>query len=194
MYPRHTTARRLAARLLPTAALLAALAATVTACGDNDQQPVATAQGQRYRVEIRRTQYGIPHIRARDYASLGYGYGYAFAQDNLCVIADRMLTLRGQRSMYLDPSARPGDPFADSEAESSNLASDVYYQGVRQSGVVRRLLARRAPLGPTVQLRRMVDGYVAGYNRYLRDTGVARLPDPTSRGRALVGPFTGLYV
>jgi acyl-homoserine-lactone acylase len=40
----------------------------------------------------------------------------------------------------------------------------------------------------------MVEGYVAGYNRYLRDTGVARLPDPTCRGKAWVGPITVLDV
>ncbi len=33
---------------------------------------------------IRRTEHGIPHIEARSWAGLGYGFGYAFAQDNLC--------------------------------------------------------------------------------------------------------------
>ena len=154
----------------------------------------ATAEDHRYSAEIRRTEYGIPHIVASDHGSLGYGYGYAFAQDNLCVMADRVVTLRGDRSRYFGPSADAGDPFADEEDATSNLASDVYYRGLRQSGVVRRLLARRAPLGPTAQLRQMVDGYVAGYNRYLRDTGVARLPDPTCRGKAWVGPITALDV
>jgi len=49
----------------------------------------------RYLAEIRRTQYGIPHILAHDYGGLGYGYGYAFAQDDACFMADRVLTLRG---------------------------------------------------------------------------------------------------
>jgi acyl-homoserine-lactone acylase len=154
----------------------------------------ATADDDRYRAEIRRTEYGIPHIMASDYGSLGYGYGYAFAQDNLCVMADRVVTLRGERSSYFGPTADPGDPFADEEDAISNLASDVYYRGVRQAGVVRRLLARPAPLGPTGELREMVDGYVAGYNRYLRDTGVTRLPDPTCRGKAWVDPITALDV
>jgi acyl-homoserine-lactone acylase len=155
---------------------------------------LATADDHRYKAEIRRTEYGIPHIVARDYGSLGYGYGYAFAQDNLCVLADRVVTLRGVRSQYFGPKGSPNDPFADEEEATSNLASDVYYRGVRQAGVVPRLLARRGPLGPTAQLRRMVDGYVAGYNRYLRDTGVGKLPDPTCRGQAWVGPITALDV
>ena len=87
-----------------------------------------------------------------------------------------------------------GNGQVHASAASSNLAGDIYYRGVRQSGVVRRLLARRAPLGPTDALRQMVDGYVAGYNRYLRDTGVAHLPDPTCRGKAWVGPITALDV
>ncbi len=35
---------------------------------------------------------------------------------------------------------------------------------------------------------------MAGYNRYLRDTGVAHLPDPTCRGKAWVTPITALDV
>jgi acyl-homoserine-lactone acylase len=154
----------------------------------------ATGDEHRYRAEIRRTAYGIPHILASDYGSLGYGYGYAFAQDNLCVMAERVVTLRGERSRYFGPTTGANDPFADEGQAADNLASDIYYHGVRQSGVIQRLLARPAPLGPTGELREMVDGYVAGYNRYVRDTGVAHLPDPTCRGKAWVGPITPLDV
>jgi acyl-homoserine-lactone acylase len=165
--------------LASVAALCAIAAAAVLAV------TLATRSGgQRYSAEIRRTEYGIPHIRAKDYGSLGYGYGYAFAHDNLCVMADRVVTLRGERSRYFGPTADPDNPLANEEGATRNLASDVYYGGVRQSGVVQRLLARPAPLGPTAELRELVDGYVAGYNRYLRDTGVAHLPDPTCRGKA----------
>ena len=140
-----------------------------------------------YSAEIRRTEYGIPHILARDYAGLGYGYGYAFAQDNLCTMADRVVTLRGERSAYFGAAGDSGDTLG---ASTTNLNSDIYYQGLRKSGVVHRLLARPAPLGPTPQARQLVDGYVAGYNRYLRDTGVAHLPDPTCRGQSWVTPIT----
>jgi acyl-homoserine-lactone acylase len=173
-------------------ALVAGLCAIVVAAAL--AATLASADGRRYSAEIRRTEYGIPHVLANDHGSLGYGYGYAFAQDNLCVMADRVVTLRGQRSRFFGPRANANDPFADEEDATSNLASDVYNRGVRQSGVVRRLLAQRAPLGPTTHLRRMVEGYVAGYNRYLRETGVARLPDPTCRGKAWVGPITALDV
>jgi acyl-homoserine-lactone acylase len=180
--------RRSWLRMLAVVAMLgavAAAAALVVTFTTGDDHP--------YNAEIRRTAYGIPHIRARDYGSLGYGYGYAFAQDNLCVMADRVVTLRGERSRYFGPAADANDPFAGEEP-TSNLTSDVYYRGKRKSGVLERLLARPAPLGPTSELRRIVDGYVAGYNRYLGDTGVAHLPDPNCRGKAWVGPITALDV
>jgi acyl-homoserine-lactone acylase len=173
---------------------LAAVAAFAAAAAIVLGVVYATGDDHRYSAEIRRTAYGIPHVLAKDYGSLGYGYGYAFAQDNLCVLADRVVTLRGERSRYFGPTADADDPFAAEESATSNLASDVYYRGVRQSGVLQRLLAQPAVLGPTDQLRQLVDGYVAGYNRYLRDTGVAHLPDPTCRGKAWVRPLTALDI
>jgi acyl-homoserine-lactone acylase len=143
-----------------------------------------------YTAEIRRTEYGIPHILATDFGSLGYGFGYAFAQDDLCAMASHVLTLRGQRSRYFGPDAATGDPLEP----VSNLTSDIYHQAVLQSGVVQRLLSLPPPLGPTPQARQLVEGYVAGYNRYLADTGVAHLPDPTCRGAAWAGPITALDV
>ena len=47
---------------------------------------------------IRRTSHGIPHIIANDFGGLGFGYGYAFAQDNFCVLADVYVTVNGERS------------------------------------------------------------------------------------------------
>ncbi|MFD9797038.1 penicillin acylase family protein [Streptomyces sp. NPDC059070] len=143
--------------------------------------------GHGYTARIRRTEYGIPHILAPDHASLGYGYGYAFAQDNLCQLADEIVTLRGERSAYWGAAATTADG-------TPNLASDTYQQGLRRAGTVQRLLHRPAPLGPTPELRRMVEGYAAGYNRYLHDTGVDRLPDPTCQGKPWVGPISALDI
>jgi acyl-homoserine-lactone acylase len=168
-------------------AALTALPAVASAAGAPALVAGRAVSGGRYVAEIRRTQYGIPHILAGDYGSLGYGYGYAFAQDNLCVMASRVITVRGERSRYFGPAADSGDTLG---ASADNLDSDIYYQSLRKAGIVRRLLARPAPLGPTAQARELVDGYVAGYNSYLRGTGVAHLPDPTCRGKAWVTPIT----
>ncbi|MEV6976244.1 penicillin acylase family protein [Kitasatospora sp. NPDC093806] len=162
-----------------TSALVVTLTPGAAQAADGD--PGADRGG--YTAKIRRTEHGVPHVLARDYAGLGYGYGYAFAQDNLCQLADQVVTLRGERSRYFGPDGLSVDG-------PPNLVSDTYQQGLLRAGTVRRLLDRPAPLGPTDQARQLVDGYVAGYNRYLRDTGVDRLPDPSCRGGAWVGPIT----
>lgn len=141
-----------------------------------------------YLAEIRRTEYGLPHILAGDFGSLGYGYGFAFAQDDFCVLAQRVLAIHGERSKYFGATANSGDPAVNAD----NLASDTYFTALRQSGLVQKLVAEPAPLGPTTQVRQLVDGYVAGYNAYLARTGVANLPDPTCRGAAWITPITAL--
>ncbi|HEY2671904.1 MAG TPA: penicillin acylase family protein [Rugosimonospora sp.] len=187
----HCTVRRRLAAVavaLCVAGTVAGLAMTPVAAA---RPAGVTANGGQYSAQVRRTEYGIPHILAHDYGSLGYGYGYAFAQDNLCEMADQVLTLRGERSRYFGPDATSTDELS---RRITNLASDTYYQGLQASGTVQRLLALPAPLGATPQVRQLVDGYVAGYNRYLRDTGVAHVPDPTCRGKSWVAPITALDI
>ena len=53
-------------RLLSGAAAIALLASCVGAPGAGDAGMSA---------EIRRTAYGVPHIKADDYAGIGYGFG-----------------------------------------------------------------------------------------------------------------------
>src|SRR5688500_4066500 len=59
-----------------------------------------TPRGARYEATIRRTSFGIPHIQAADLPSLGFGEGYAQAEDHLCTIADQVVRRRGERSKY----------------------------------------------------------------------------------------------
>lgn len=166
-----------------TAGCLGLVAAAVLSAPPSSATGEPVSEGG-YTAEVSRTEYGIPHVLARDFGGLGYGYGHAFAQDNVCELADQVVTLRGERSRFFGPDAQPGD--------GSNVASDTYYKGQRSAGTVQRLLERKAPLGPTAQLRRMVEGYAAGYNRYLRDTGADRLPDPRCKGKPWVRPITTL--
>src|SRR5689334_13054688 len=81
---------------------------------------LAMGSGQ---VVLRRTAHGIPHVLARDYGGLGYGAGYAYAQDNLCALADDILTVSGQRSRWFGPDALTAD-------QVDNLDSDVYFTDV----------------------------------------------------------------
>lgn len=136
---------------------------------------------------VRRTAHGIPHILAADYRGLGFGAGYAFAEDNLCLFADTVVTLSAQRSRWFGAEA-------STTYGVDNLDSDFHQQAVNQSGVVERLLAAPAPLGPSRQARDLARGYAAGYNRYLADTTVEGLPDAACRGAKWVRPITELDV
>ena len=53
-------------------------------------------------------------------------------------------------------------------------------------------MAEPPPRGPRPEVREAVRGYVAGYNRYLVDTGVDNLSDPRCRGKSWVRPISEL--
>jgi acyl-homoserine-lactone acylase len=175
-----------------TAALVMAGGALVAAGHAAAAPPTASpAAGQRYQATIVRTAYGIPHITARDFGSLGYGYGYALASDDLCTMAQTYVTVEGERSLYFGPSATAASPAG---AQYTNLDSDIFWQSVIGRRVIPRLLAVRTgpgTIGP--QVRQLMAGYVAGYNGYLASVGGSRgVPDPTCRGHAWVKPITTL--
>jgi acyl-homoserine-lactone acylase len=117
--------------------------------------------------QIVRTRYGIPHVTAADYASLGYGAGYAFAQDNVCLLADDIVTVTGERSKYFGPEGKTEVSFADVR----NIDSDTVFHAVLDGPVIMAAFAKTSP-----EYRQSVRGYVAGYNRYPRETGPGGLP------------------
>jgi len=145
----------------------------------------AAATDGRYTAEIRRTEGGMPHIKARDFGSLGFGYAYAYAEDQACRFADIVATVNAQRSRYFGPDAS----FGDLGGQTSNRASDFFYQRIKDSRVVERLRQRRYPHGPGKDVRATVRGFAAGWNAYLRRTGRDNLPDPRCRGAAWVRPI-----
>ncbi|MDQ1748234.1 MAG: acyl-homoserine-lactone acylase [Frankiaceae bacterium] len=144
----------------------------------------------KYHVTITRTEYGIPHIVAKDFGSLGYGYGYAFAQDNLCTMAADYVTVEGARSRWFGPSA--SYTMQGNGVTVSNLDSDIFWTEVRQSHAVDALLAvKSGPNALAPQVRQAVAGYVAGYNRWLHHVGGANgVKDPACHGAGWVHPIT----
>ena len=66
-----------------------------------------------YKARIRRTSFGIPHIEAANLASLGFGEGYAQAEDHLCTIAEQVIEARGQRAQYFGRG--PRDAYLNSD-------------------------------------------------------------------------------
>src|SRR4051794_25169461 len=137
---------------------------------------------------VRRTAHGIPHIEASSFKGLGYGYGYAFAQDDICPIAEQYATVRAERSRFFGPNGSyvlHGNGFS-----ANNLNSDFFWRQVQDAHVVDRLLAQPPPRGPKPEMKDLMTGYVAGYNRYLADVGGSRgVSDPTCRGKPWVRPI-----
>jgi acyl-homoserine-lactone acylase len=142
-----------------------------------------------FNAEIRRTAHGIPHIQAKSYGGIGFGYGYAFAQDNICPIAEDYVTVRGERSRFFGPGGsyqQRGNGFS-----ANNLNSDFFYKRIIDTKTIESLLAKPPPLGPEPELKAGVRGYVAGYNRYLREVGGTNgVPDKSCRGKPWVRPIT----
>jgi acyl-homoserine-lactone acylase len=143
----------------------------------------AQDRGPEFSAVIRYTENGVPHIRANSYAGVGFGDGYAMAMDNVCAIADIYVTLNARRSRYFGPDG-PGNPAVGSA--STNLNSDLYFQQVNDSRAVEGLVAQPAPLGPQREVRDVVRGYVAGYNKYLAEN---RITDPACKGAPWVRPI-----
>ncbi|MFD3649029.1 acylase [Streptomyces cyaneofuscatus] len=139
---------------------------------------------------VRYTEYGIPHIVAKDYANLGFGTGWAQAADQVCTLADGFVTVRGERSKFFGPDAAPD--FSLSSA-AKNLSSDLYFRGVRDSGTVEKLLKVPAPAGPSRDAKESMRGFAAGYNAWLRQNR-DRITDPACRGASWVRPVTALDV
>ena len=172
--------------LAATAALLpATFTAPVQAAG-RQARPARPASTSHHGLvaTIRRTTGGVPHILASDWASLGFGYGFAFAQDNLCTMANDYITVSAQRSRYFGP----GGVYVQggNGASSTNLDSDLFFRQIIDSGVIGRLTKGLDP-----RLRQALSGYVQGYNHYLASVGGASgVPDPTCRGQAWVRPIT----
>ncbi|WP_273163896.1 penicillin acylase family protein [Massilia timonae] len=130
----------------------------------------------RVQVELARTTHGVPHVRADNFHSLGYGLAYAYAQDNVCMFADSLLTVRGERSLFFGADARPrqrtGDEYGGGSGfmDLNNEESDFFFKGYLDIGQLRAGYAA----GPR-EPRDLLEGFVEGYNRYLKDAG-GKLP------------------
>jgi len=133
------------------------LALTVSACNEAMDQatdqasPNPSATASEYETRIRWTGYGIPHVDADDWGSLGYGFAYATANDGICSMARDVVMVNGELSRHFG-------------AEPANLASDAFHRAMLDEDMLdhyRDEQSRRS--------REFSAGYVAGYNRFVRD-------------------------
>ncbi|WP_165390787.1 penicillin acylase family protein [Pseudoduganella lutea] len=167
----------------------------LAACdGNSHGAPPAPAGRAGLTAEVTRTSHGIVHIRASDFAGLGFGLAYAYAQDNVCMLADSILTVRGERSRYFGGEAKPtagvdGEYSVvidylnlhnfDLRNEESDFFFKAYLDPERLRGGYQEGSAEATAL---------LSGYAAGYNRYLREKA-GDLP-AACRGAAWVKPIT----
>ena len=152
---------------------IAALALTSMVAG------AAQAKAPRFAASIVRTAYGIPHIRAANWGGIGYGVGYAYGQDNLCLLAEEFATVAGERSLHFGPKGTAVLGFD----KIDNLSSDIFFRSAIDLPKLRRSMAAQGPVSLA-----LLRGYAAGYNRLLRDIGPAGVPI-ACRGKAWVHPI-----
>ncbi|MEU3889682.1 penicillin acylase family protein [Streptomyces sp. NPDC029041] len=179
---------RLRRLVLGATALFTAASALPAAAATTQQRADPHLSGDGHSAVIRYTEYGIPHILAKNYADLGFGTGWAQAADEVCTLADGFVTLRGERSRYFGAETPAG---GDLSAARTNLTSDLYFGGVRESRTVEKLLAEPAPVGPGRQVRDMMRGWAAGYNAWLKQR---KITDPACAGASWVRPVSELDV
>lgn len=125
----------------------------------------ATAAASATQASISWSSLGVPHIQASDDQGLGYGIGYAYARDNLCLLADEVLTVNGQRALLL---GRAGH----SSAGLDNLTSDIFFRWLNTDEQVQAFWQAQPA---TMQQR--ITGYVAGFNAYLKQTPASQQPE-----------------
>jgi acyl-homoserine-lactone acylase len=136
--------------------LFAVLIVGTAACSSSDSE-----SGSSLNAEIRRTEYGIPHVTANDWASLGYGFGYAYAQDNFCITMREIVFAVGRSAELM------GEDMGD--VDSDFLFT--YLNGDKDE--FRERFVEALP----DYARDLAAGFTRGMNRYLEETGVENLPE-----------------
>ena len=161
-----------------TPGIVITLILTLTACSDGSNShkadnPEPPASG--YSAEVRRTQFGIPHVKAEDWGSLGYGYGYAYSQDNFCVTM-REIAQAGGRWAELTGDLIERDHLWRYLNGSKEEFKANFFDSLPQRD------------------RDLVTGFAAGMNRYLDETGIDNLPEGENgcRGEPWVYSFDHL--
>jgi acyl-homoserine-lactone acylase len=183
-------------RVLAGAIAIVALVAVAPASAAERSNARAAIDDGTLHATITRDAHGIPSIVGDSWGDVAFGYGYALAEDNICEIAESYVTVRAERSRYSGEGVQ-GSFGPDGSYEqrgngfsADNLNSDFFYQRIIDEQTVEGLLGQPPPHGPVDQIREGVRGYVAGYNKYLADTGAGNLPDPRCRGAEWVKPIT----
>jgi acyl-homoserine-lactone acylase len=155
----------------PGIALFVACATLVAAC-NKPPAPSTEASQLRYQATVRWTAHGVPHVRAGDWGSLGYGFAYSVATNAVCTLAREFVNVRGEQSRFFGPDA-------------GRREADIFHNSV----ITEQALTTAAARMPA-QMAALQEGYIAGYNRYLADHTGEQLP-ASCRNQPWVRPIDG---
>ena len=147
---------------IPFAMSALAAALTLAAC-HGESSDVAPASA--FQAELRMTHYGVPHVRADNFASLGFGVAQAYLKDNLCALADQVVTVNGERSKFFGPQANAIVSFVP----MPNRESDFFYKSYLDDAALAEAFTQASP-----EVRELLRGYIAGYNEFLQKPGDTR--------------------
>ena len=128
-----------------TAALAVATVLTAAPALAADAKTLASA------VQIRRTQYGVPHIQADTLEAAAFGFAYCQAEDHLDNLMRGILGTRGELARHFGPGEK-----------NHNLEADFF---ARQFRVYPRAVAAYHTLDP--DYRAACEGFAAGLNYYV---------------------------
>jgi acyl-homoserine-lactone acylase len=150
--------------LTSASAMAMALLGTIS-CGKKDADP-------EYRATIRRTSHGVAHITADDLGGVGFGQGYALAQDHGCTLAEQVLKVRSERAKFFGPGE-----------DDIHLNTDLAYlhMGIYES-------AQDDFSGQPEDVQDLIRGFAAGYSTYLAEVGSEGFPGPCA-GEPWVRPI-----
>jgi acyl-homoserine-lactone acylase len=107
--------------------------------------PIGAQEAPWNRVEIRRTAYGVPHIRAQDFASAAYGLAWVQLEDYGARVAVGLVRSRGEMGKW----------FGRDSMESDFIVQRDY-----------RVAVEKYPLLDAAT-RDVYEGFAAGVNRYI---------------------------
>ena len=107
----------------------------------------------KYTATVTKTEFGIPHITADSWGSLGFGEAYTAAEDQLCNMALALVQARGESAAVFGPGPR-----------NRNASRDIVVKALGISEKAQTALNQQAP-----NIRQWIEGYTAGFNQYVTE-------------------------
>jgi acyl-homoserine-lactone acylase len=135
------------------------LTVAMTGCGgsSNNDLDDRDSTTEAYEATVQRTEFGIPHITADSYGNMGFGYGYAYAQDNFCVLMKEIVRANGESALLL--------------GDDGDINQDFVYKLVNSNDFI------EGELLPALSsdFADLLEGFAAGMNKHFGETGASGL-------------------